>query len=95
MDAIWGSVRGKIDSLEAEHAALNEWKKSALSCHAISSIARLREETRDLGLAETEREELSKAFSKSSSVFHFGYDFNYQALVFFDAASKAWMVIKW
>jgi hypothetical protein len=95
MEAAWAGIRADIDKLEVGHARLDEWKKSTPEFNAISSLPALKENTQNLGISDDEQRELHDAFAKSSSVFHFGYECNYHALVFFDAAKRAWKVIKW
>lgn len=95
MEAAWAGIRAGIDKLEDDHAHLDEWKKSTSQFRAVSSLTALTEETRNLSISDVERKELAEDFAKSSSVFHFGYECDYHALVFFDNARKAWKVIKY
>lgn len=96
MDAAWSRIRDGINKLGDQHANENDWRKaSEPEPKVIRSMADLHEQTMELEITASEREELPAAFNKSSRVIQFGFECNYHALVFFDEARSSWKVIKW
>ncbi len=96
MDAAWSRIREGISKLENEHAPEIEWRKaSEPQSSVVASVSDLQDQTKSLEITDSERELLRAAFKRSSRVIHFGFEGNFHALVFFDAAGKSWKVTKW
>jgi len=98
MEGAWAGIRDGINKLDKDHASEDEWRKASEphpGPDVVVTIAVLNELTKNLGLTEAERSELTAAFNKSSRVVHFGFECDYHALVFFDDAERAWKVIKY
>jgi hypothetical protein len=96
MPDLWTTVRNEIDTLERTGAPLSKWKEASVSNERISTILRLHEMTKPLkSESELEMSELEKLFSNAPDTFHFGFEGNFQSLVFFDASAQPIRVVKW
>lgn len=96
MPDIWAAVRNEIDMLERTGAPLLKWKEACGSSEQISTVLRLHEITKPVRLeSEQERTELDQLFSSNPDTYHFGFEGNFHALVFFDASHRPIKVVKW
>jgi hypothetical protein len=92
----WAGVRNEIDTLERTGAPLSKWKAASGSTERVSTILRLHEITKPLKLgSELEKSELDRLFSIAPDSYHFGFEGNFHALVFFDPSHQPIKVVKW
>ena len=92
-DDPYKSIRDKIDSLE--RSPKNEWIASTDSCEQINTIKELEDLIQPISFSEDERRQLLSDYEQAHTTYHFGYEGNYHALVFFTSTGNPIRVEKW
>lgn len=93
---LWADVRNEIERLERSGAPLSKWKESSESNERVTTILRLHEITESIKFkSEPEKRKFDQLYSSGPETYHFGFEGNFHALVFFDASQNPMEVLKW
>lgn len=94
LEAFEKSLVEDLNRLSDAKAELYQWKKYAPSSTRISNINEAIDILKNVQYSDTDLPTISKYIEKGS-VWHFGFDCNYHALVAFDHENRCVYVIKW